>query len=145
MDLSGLKWPLIIAVILGIGFLGTGPGINWMVDNFTQATPGADPQRDKVDEAGLTRVAGYLIMLWNYDRAEEVIRTAMERYPEGDDYWYNYYRLAKVVERQKRYQESYNILQELIGVNAHEIDDRVANNDNLALRASKLKETHELQ
>ena len=58
MDLSGLKWPIIIAAVVGIGWLATSGGINWMVGNFTKATPGIDEQQDKVAEVGLSRVGG---------------------------------------------------------------------------------------
>ena len=146
MDLSGLKWPLIILIVIGIGWLLSSGGVNYMINNFTEATPGEDLERDKIDEAGLTRVGGYLLMLWRYEKAAQVFRTAINRYGEdGANYWYNIYRLAKCLDRMDQYQKSYNRLQELIKANASQYDDRVPNNDNLSLRAQKLKEIHELQ
>ncbi len=146
MDLSGLKWPLIILVIVVIGWLGSSGGVNYMVNNFTKATPGADAQRDKVDEAGLTRVAGYLMMLLRWERSKDVLETVINRYGNtGANYWYNMYRLAKCYEKLGRYQEAYNILRDLAQLNAHQYDDRVPEFDNLNLRANKLKEVHNLQ
>lgn len=146
MDLSGLKWPLIIIVVLGIGWLASSGGVNYMHNNFTSATPGQDAQRDTVDEAGLTRLANYLLYLWRYDKAEEVLLAALTRYgPNGQNYHVNTYRLALVYEKQRRYQEAYNVLQDLIAIDAQQYDNRVPNRDNLALRAQKLKEIHELQ
>lgn len=146
MDLSGLKWPLIILVIVVIGWLGSSGGVSYMVNNFTKATPGADAQRDKVDEAGLTRVAGYLMMLLRWERSKDVLETVINRYGNtGANYWYNMYRLAKCYEKLGRYQEAYNILRDLAQLNAHQYDDRVPEFDNLNLRANKLKEVHNLQ
>lgn len=146
MDLSGLKWPLIVLVIVGIGFLASSPGVNWMVSRYTQATPGQDTNRDVKDEAGLSRVGGYLLFQWRYQKALEVMQTAVNRYgTAGANYWHNLYRMAKCLEKLDRMQESYDILKELIAANAHEIDKRVAANDNLTLRATKLKEVHNLQ
>lgn len=146
MDLSGLKWPLIIVIIVGIGFLASSPGVNWMVTRYTQATPGQDVDRDRRDEAGLSRIAGYLLYQWRYEKALETMQTAVNRYgTAGANYWNNLYRMAKCMEKLNRMQESYTLLQELISANAHEIDKRVAENENLQLRATKLKEVHNLQ
>lgn len=146
MDLSGLKWPIIIVVVVGIGFLASSPGVDFMINSFTKAAPGADPARDRRDEAGLTRVAGYLLYQWRYERSLETMETAIQRYgSSGANYWYNKYRMAKCLERLNRFQESYTILQELIAAKAHDIDSRVADNDNLRLRATKLKEVHNLR
>ncbi len=145
MDLSGLKWPIIIVVVVGIGFLATSPGINYMVNNFTKATPGEDLDRDKIDEAGLSRVAGYLMYLWRYENAASVMQLSIDRYgPSGANYWHNKYRMARCMDRLKRYRASYNILQELIEANASQYDSRVADNDTLRLRAAKLKEVQGL-
>ena len=117
MDLSGLKWPLIIAVVVGIGWLATSGGVNWMYGKFTAASPGVDEQQDYKDEAGLTKLAGYT---------------------------YHLERLATCYERTGDYQSSYNVLRELMAANAHEMDSRVGNFDNLNMRAAKLREMYEL-
>ncbi len=146
MDLSGLKWPLIILIVALVVWLGSSGGVNYMVNNFTKSTPGADPQRDKVDEAGLTRVAGYLMFLLRWERAKDVLETVINRYGNsGANYWYNMYRLAKCYEKLGRYQEAYNILRDLAQINAHQYDERVPEFDNLNLRANKLKEVHDLR
>ncbi|HOK10238.1 MAG TPA: hypothetical protein PLT82_11695 [Candidatus Hydrogenedens sp.] len=146
MDLSGLKWPLIILIIVGVGWLASSGGVNYMIKNFTKAVPGQDAQRDKIDEAGLTRVAGYLMMLLRWERAKDVLELTIQRYGNsGANYWYNMYRLSKCYEKLERYQEAYNILRDLAQLNAHQYDERVPEFDNLNLRASKLKEVHDLR
>lgn len=146
MDLSGLKWPLIIVVVVGIGFIASSPGINWMVGRYTQAVPGQDPEKDRRDEAGLTRIGGYLLYQWRYESALNIMQTAVTRYgATGANYWYNKYRMVKCLEKLDRMQEAYNTLQELIVASAGNIDQRVPDNDNLTLRAQKLKEVHDLQ
>ena len=99
MDLSGLKWPIIIAVVVGVIWLGTSGGVSFMVNNFTKAVPGENPGRDKTDEAGLTRIGGYLMMTFRYGWAIDVMETAMDRYPDGANRVYNYYRTAKCYEK----------------------------------------------
>ncbi len=146
MDLSGLKWPIIIAVIVGIGWLGSGPGINWMIKNFTKAVVGQNAERDKTDEAGLTRVSGYLLMLWKYEKAKNVMEICMNRYgPSAPNYWYNVYRRAKCYEKLGNFQQAYKILKRLESESAEQYHDSVPTNDALRLRAQKLKEVHELQ
>jgi hypothetical protein len=80
MDLSGLKWPVIILIIIGIGWLASSGGVNYMIKNFTKSVPGQDIQRDKTDEAGLSRIAGYLITLLRWERAKNVIELTINRY-----------------------------------------------------------------
>ncbi len=146
MDLSGLKWPLIIVVVGFVGWLGTSGGINWMVSNATKAQVGVDAERDALDEATLTKVGGYLMLLWKYEQAKDVMETSIMRYgPEAKNYYYNYYRLVRCYERLKDYQKAYNINQELIAMQAWEYDSRVPEMDNLALTGEKLKGVHELQ
>ncbi|HNZ49263.1 MAG TPA: hypothetical protein PLQ42_11045 [Candidatus Hydrogenedentes bacterium] len=145
MDLTFLKWPIIILVIAGIAFLFTSPGVNFLVNHYTKATVGADFAKDLSDESGLTRIGGYLLFTWQYQKAYDTMNLAVARYgPEGRHYYYNLYRMARCLDRLERYRESYNILMDLISANAHDADNRVADNDNLRLRASKLKEVHGL-
>ncbi len=145
MDLSGLKWPLIIVIIIAIGWLASSGGVNFMYKNFTKAVPGQNATQDKADEAGLTRLGGYLLKLFRYEKAAQMMRTAIDRYgTDGANYWYNCYRMSQCYYRMEMYQQDYDILTMLMAENAHEKDDRVPNNDNLRLQASKLKEMHEL-
>ncbi len=146
MDLSGLKWPLLILVIVGIGFLASSPGINYLVGRYTGSTPGQDAKIDVRDEAGLSRIAGYLLYQWRYQRAYDIMKLAVDRYgTAGANYWYNKYRMAKCLEKVGRVQESVAILEELMAANAHAIDGRIADGNNLKLRATKLKEVNEIQ
>lgn len=145
MDLSGLKWPAIIVVVVAIGWLLSSGGVNWMINNFTKATPGQDAAVDARDEAGLTRVGNYLLYLWKWEKAANVMETAIQRYGvQAPNYYINVYRLVKCYEKVDRNQDAYDMLQVLIAANAHEKDKRIPNNDNLTLRATKLKEVNEL-
>lgn len=146
MDLSRLKWPLIIVALAGIGWLGTSGGVGWMYDTYTEATPGVDPKRDQRDEAGLSRIGGYTFHLWQWEKAIDILETAIERYGEvGANYWFNLERLSTCYDRIGEYQVSYDLLQVLIRARAHELDERVSHNDNLKLRAEKLKEMYDLR
>ncbi|NLN93184.1 MAG: hypothetical protein GX130_07755 [Candidatus Hydrogenedens sp.] len=146
MDLTFLKWPIIILVVVGIGFLFTSPGVNFLVNHYTKATVGENMGKDLSDENGLTRVGGYLLFTWQYQKAYDTMNLCAQRYgPQGRNYLYNLYRMARCLDRLERYKESYDLLEELIQVNAHEVDNRVADNDNLRLRADKLKEVHDLR
>tara|TARA_R110001592_G_scaffold24043_1_gene93422 strand:- start:1813 stop:2250 length:438 start_codon:yes stop_codon:yes gene_type:complete len=145
MDLSGLKWPFIIVVIVGIGWLATSGGVNWMYGKYTAASPGVDAQQDLRDEAGLTSLAGYTYILWKWETTIQIIEVSIDRYGEnGPNYWYNLERLSSCYDRIGQYQVSVDILRELMDANAHEIDERVGNFDALNLRAAKLIEMHEL-
>lgn len=144
MDLSGLKWPIIILVVVGIGWLLSSGGVEYMVNSFTKATPGQDVERDRIDEAGLSRVGGYLLFMWRYERAMQVLQTAVGRYgPAGANYWFNLYRIALCLDRLGRYQESHNVYQQVIAATGSQHDNRVPNNDALRLKAAKQKEMHE--
>ncbi|HPO13026.1 MAG TPA: tetratricopeptide repeat protein [Candidatus Hydrogenedentes bacterium] len=142
MDLSGLKWPLIIVVVVVVGWLLSSGGVNWMEKNFTKSVPGQDEKRDISDEAGLARLGGYCMYLFRYEKAASIFEKAIDRYPNGANYYYCKYCLARCYEKMDRYQDSYNILLDLIAANASEVDKRVNNNDVLNLRAQKLKEVH---
>lgn len=146
MDLSGLKWPLIIVIIVGIGWLASSGGVQWMISKSTQATPGQDQQQDVRDEARLSKIGGYCLYLWRYEKAAEVFNIAFQRYgASGANYWFNNYRMVKCQEKMGNMQEAYNILQALIQNQVWNVDDRIPDFDNLNLRASKLKELYELQ
>ena len=146
MDLSRLKWPIIIIVVLGVGWLGSSAGVSYMVKKFTAATPGQDAAQDKVDETGLSRVGWYLLATFRYAPAAEVYQLAIDRYgTNGPNYWNNQYSLARCLEHMNRFQDSYNILQMLISNSAHNFDKRVPVDDNLRLRAAKLKEVNDLR
>jgi len=145
MDLSGLKWPIIIVVVVAVGWLFTSGGVNWMISQSTKATPGVDAEKDKFDEAMLSRVGGYVMMMWNYQKAAECFEQARQRYGEsGANYWYNTYRLVRCYERLGQYQTAVEVLDYLLANGANQYDKRVPENDNLALTKNKLNETHEL-
>lgn len=145
MDLSGLKWPIIIVVVVAVGWLFTSGGVDWMISQSTKATVGTDAAKDEFDEAMLSRIGGYLMFQWRYAKAAECFNKARERYGEsGKNYWYNTYRLVRCYERMQEYATSVQILDYLISSGASQLDKRVPENDNLALTKNKLLETHEL-
>jgi len=145
MDLSGLKWPLIIVVVVAVGWLVSEGGINFMYKRFTK-TP-VEEQDDATQvafEAGLSRLGGFLLKTFRYARAEDVLLEAVTRYPDGENALYNEYRLAKCYEKQDRYRECVEVLQDLRDMDAHSMDKRVPEADVLQLRIDKLAEVFEL-
>ncbi len=144
MDLSRFKWPLIILIVGGAIWLVTDPGVDYMFNKFTKGEVGADPKQDALNEAGLTRLADFLMKTFRYARAAEVINADLDRYPQGKNALLNYYRLAKCVEKMGQYADSVKILQDLRDQEAHSTDERVPERDVLQLRIDKLVETHEL-
>lgn len=144
MDLSGLKWPLIIVLVVGVGWLFTSGGVNWMQAQAMKNTPGVDENQDKLDEATLSRLGGYMVRMWRYEKAVELLESACERYPAGANYWYNVYRLHTCYERMGQADRAIELLDYLVANGASQYDSRVPENDNLNLRANKLRETFEL-
>ncbi len=145
MDLSFLKWPIIIGVIAVVVFLASNPGVDFMVKKFSADTPGVDAKKDEINEAGLSRVGGYCLRLVKYKKADEIFNLAVSRYPNGKNALYNKYRMVRCAEKMGKYQRAVNIMRELMAANASTVDSRVADNDNLNLRAEKLIEMHELE
>jgi deoxyhypusine synthase len=143
MDLSWAKFPIIIAVVLGIGWLGTSGGVNYMHNKFAvEATE--DAEQNKLNEAGLTRLASFLLKTFRYEKADEVLSDAINFYPEGKNALWNQYRLAKAKEKQAKYQETIMLLAQLKNMEAFSYDDRIPDTETLQLRIDKLAETHEL-
>jgi tetratricopeptide (TPR) repeat protein len=144
MDLSKLKWVVIILVVVGGGWLLTSGGINWVYNQATDAVPGVDPAKDKTDEAMLSKYGGFLLTTFRYEGAKKFYRTAVERYPEGANAWWNYYQLARCEEKLGNYKEACDILFMLWEQNADQYDERVPDMATLRLRLDKLIEIHEL-
>lgn len=142
MDLTWLKWLVIILVVVGVGWLFTSGGINYMDKKFSG--PAADPEMAKVNEAGLSKLGGFLLGTFRYDRARDVFERAIHTYPQGDNALYNYYRLVKCYEKLGRYRDAADTLGYLSNIDAHTKDDRVPESSNLDLRRAKLIEVHEL-
>ena len=143
MDLTWLKWLVIILVVLGVGWLFTSGGVNYMEKKFSR--PAADDAAAVVNEAGLSKLGGFLLGTFRYDRARGVFEKAVATYPEGKNAYYNYYRLVKCYEKLGRYQQAADTLADLSGWDAHSIDPRVPEASNLDLRRAKLVEVHELK
>lgn len=148
MDLSRLKWPLIIIIVVGLGWLMTEGGVNFMRNKFTApiTSTNADEiaKKEEFNEAGLSRLGGFLLKTFRYQKAEEVFLDAVTLYPNGKNFYYNWYRIAKCAEKRGGYAEARNILEDLMAEDAHSVDKNVPPFDALRLRADKLIETHEL-
>ena len=144
MDLSRLKWPLIIIVVVGVGWLLTDGGVRYLRAKFTEGEVGVDPKQDEFNEAGLTNLAGFLIKTFRYAPAEQVLLDAMERYPEGKNFLYNKYRLAKCVEKQGRFENASNTWRRSATWTRTSTTIACPKIDVLNLRIDKLAETHEL-
>jgi len=144
MDLSRLKWPLIILLVVGVGWLVSEGGVNYMHKKFTSASPGQDANVDEVNEAGLTRLGGFLLKTFRWEKAMAVLGDAVRIYPDGENALYNEYRMAKCAEKLGDYQRAVNILGHLMDIEAGAVDARVPSNGHLDLRRAKLMETYEL-
>lgn len=144
MDMSKIVYPLIIVVVIGAGWLVTSGGVNWQIKKYTEATPGADTERDALDEKGLSKVGGFLLGTLRYERAAAVYETAIERYPNGENVWWNLYQLARCQEKLERYEDAVRNLDILRTQDADSFDERVPDFDNLNLRIQKLVEIHEI-
>ena len=83
--------------------------------------------------------------MWRWKRAYDVLSTAIERYPNDPNYYYNLYRIGRCEERLGNYQAMVDILRDLITDDAHEVDARVPHTESLMSKASKLVEIHDLQ
>ncbi|HQH52842.1 MAG TPA: hypothetical protein PKY01_10490 [Candidatus Hydrogenedentes bacterium] len=146
MDLSRFKWPIIILIVIGVFWLLSSPGINFLHKKFTSVKPGEDAKVDKATEAGLSRLGGFLIKTFRYEKGYEVLTDACNMYPEGvgANYWYNQYRMAKCLEKMDRVREALQILDFLYANDIHAVDERVPPQDVLKLRLDKLQEIHGL-
>ena len=144
MDLGQLKWPLIAVIVILGAWLISDPGVNYMYNRFTREAPGVDAERDKANEAGLSRLGGFLLKTFRYERAQDVFQRSLQLFPEGENALYNHYRLAKCAEKLNNPQEAIRILRELRDIDAHSMDERVPDGDTLKLRADKLMEMYDL-
>jgi tetratricopeptide (TPR) repeat protein len=148
MDLSRLKWPLIILIVFGGGWLVSEGGVSFMHNKFAAPITSTDEaeiaKKEEFNEAGLSRLGGFLLKTLRYKKAEAVFLDAVELYPNGKHFYYNWYRLAKCAEKRGDYATARNILEDLMAEDAHSVEKDVPPYDALRLRADKLIETHEL-
>ncbi|MCL4219581.1 MAG: tetratricopeptide repeat protein [Candidatus Hydrogenedentes bacterium] len=144
MDLSRLKWPILIVVLIGVGWLISDPGISFLHTRYTSVEPGVDAAKDVKNEAGLTKLGGFLMSTMRLTRASTCFEDARRLYPDGKNYWWNTYRLAECQERLGNPRKAITLYEELIRYTAREEDNRILENDALQLRVDKLLELHEL-
>jgi tetratricopeptide (TPR) repeat protein len=145
MDLSFLKWPIIIGVIVFAGWLLSSSGVDYLYRHFTAGTPGADVKRDAANESGLSTLGGYCLYLFKYEKAMRIFETAVSRYPNGKNRRYNEYRMVTCAEQLGDVQKAVSLLEDLIAADAHQIDKRVPVSDNLRRRSETLIELHNLE
>lgn len=145
MDLSKLKWVIIAIVVIGGGWLVTSGGIDWVYKNATKATPGVDADKDALNEATLTRYGGFLLSTFRFNKSRQFYSSAVQRYPEGANVWWNYFQMARCEEKLYNYQEAANILHRLWLADADQFDERVPGRPTLKLRLDKLIEIHDLE
>ena len=145
MDLSKLKWVIIAAIVIGGGWLVTEGGINWVYDNATKEAPGADPDKDKTDENTLSRYGGFLLATFRYEKAKKFYQSAIDRYPEGDNLWWNYYQMARCEEKLYNYQRAADILHMLWTEDADQHDERVPDRATLRRRLDNMIEINDLE
>jgi len=145
MDLSFLKWPVIIAVIVLVGWLASSGGVNYMYKNYASAVAGTDAKQDERNEAGLSRIGGYSLALFKYSQALGVFEFTIQKYPRGKNVWYNMYRMARCAEKLENYKKAKDLLEALISVDAHTVDERIPVTADLTLRKEKLVEMYGLE
>ncbi len=143
MDVSKIVYPLIVAAVIGVGWLVTSAGVDYQFKKYSEA-PSGDVEKDALKEAGLSKLGGFLMRTFRYEKAGECFNTGITNYPDGKNYWYNNYRLAKCLEKMEKWDEATNILIYLRDKNAIEQDDRIPDQATLGLRIEKLIEIHEL-
>ena len=132
MDLSKVKWVVIIAVIAVIIYFLTGPGVNSAYNNATKTAVGIDPKRDSTDEATLSKYGGYLTTMLRYEKSEKFYTAAIDRYgQEGKNFWLNIYKRARCRQKLNKYQESADDLFFLWMKDGNSQDKRVPNNYNI--------------
>ena len=144
MDLGKLKWPVIILVVLGAIWFLSDAGASYMYKRYTQGEPGVNAELDKKNEAGLSFHGGLQLRMLQFEVAKKFLQTAVDRYPDGANYWANMGRLAIIHERLGNFAEAADIMDMLVANNAHDRDDRVFTNDVLRARSEKLREVHEI-
>ena len=144
MDLSKVKWIVIIAVVVGAIFLASGPGVNAMYNRATKAVVGQDPTRDAADEATLSKYGGYLTTLLQYEKAEKFYSASIDRYgPDGKNFWWNIYKRARCYEKMRKYEDAVGDLYFLWREDGDSYDERVPENYILKNRIAKLIEVHQ--
>ncbi len=144
MDLSKLKWLVIILVVFVGGWLVTAGGVNYMFKRATSGTPGMDANKDKVNEATLTRYGGFLLSTFRYEQSKKFYNEAVQRFPAGANRYWNRYQLARVHEKLDEEEESVVLLLGLWEDDANQYDHRVPNQDTLKLRIQKLIEVNQI-
>ena len=145
MDLSFLKWPVIAAIVVGFCWLLSSGGVNFMYKKLVAYAPGTSVAKDDANEASLSKLAGYSLATFQYDRAKFIYTETLKRFPEGKNKYWNTFQLARCEENLKNYQTCVNLLRKLIAADAATHDERVSINEALQFRIGKLVEMYELK
>jgi hypothetical protein len=155
MDLTFLKWPLIIIIVGALIWLFTDGGLNWMESSLLAKPYGEDAQVDETTEARMSKLAGYLNRTFRSERADQLLIVCAERFPDGKNYYNNLYRRARIHERLGNtksnpddqlvhFNNALDFLYILIDDDAHTIDERVPPINALRRRATDIAERNSL-
>lgn len=156
MDLSGLKWPIIIVVVALLGWLVSSGGQTWMETRLLEYKVSENEDLNKANEQALTNLGNVFIKTMQRERGIRVLMNSIERYGEdGKNYYLNIYRCSRAHEtlgdatanREKQiehYTKALQMLRYLIENNAHDIDAEIPETDVLRLRATDIAENNQL-
>jgi len=145
MDISKIVWPLVIVAVLGLGWLVTEGGVNYQFKKYNEGATGTDPEKDALQEKGLSKLAGFLMTTFRYQKAADTYNAAIDRFPNGENVWWNSYQLARCQEKLKNFDEAVRLLVFIRDQDGDSHDERIPGFDNLNLRIQKLVETHEIK
>jgi len=152
MDLSRLKWPVIIVVVGGLSWLMTAGGNAWLENRLLSYEPGESAELDKANEQALSNLAGWYIRTFRHEKGIEILEETGERYPNGKNYYHNLYRRSRAHEvlgdasadrtvQENQYGSALEILSFLINNNVHQLDERVPETSLLQHRYDAIAET----
>jgi len=102
MNVAILKWPIIILLIVGVLWLLSSAGTNWLHKRLLEAEP------SESNEDHLTTLASFLAKTMRYEKAYEVSRDTLEKYPypDGKLSLINMYRMGRMAEKLGRPRET---------------------------------------
>jgi hypothetical protein len=145
MDLSKIIWVVVIVALVGGGWLLTGSGMDRAYKESTKNLPGTFPEQDIIDEAILSKYAGYNMTLTRHQEAKKFYTAAVERYGvAGKNYWWNLYQIAQIEQKAGNDQIALDILYELWKQDGDQYDERVPGRDTLKLRIAKILELNQI-
>ena len=145
MDLTKIVWLIVIAALLGGGWVLTTNGMEKIYKEATKNLPGNDPAQDIIDEAKLSKYGGFQQSIFRYKNAKIFYSTATERYGEnGANYWANLHQLGRCEEELDNESEAIRIYYDLWLADVHGQDNRVPTRNALKRRIDQLVALNDL-